>query len=130
MPGLRGGPRAEAQYNSSGMRLLWDHNLSPRLVKRLADVFPDSLHVGDVGLAAASDDEVWAFAAEHGCVVVSKDSDFLQRSLLLGPPPKAVWIRCGNCRTDAIESLLRRHCEELRGFLADATSAFLVLGPG
>jgi predicted nuclease of predicted toxin-antitoxin system len=112
------------------MKFLWDHNLSPRLVKRLADVFPDGLHVGDVGLAAASDDAVWRFAAEHGRTIVSKDSDFLQRSLVLGPPPKVVWVRCGNCSTDALESLLRRHREDLRKFLTDETSAFLVLGPG
>jgi len=112
------------------MKLLWDHNLSPRLVGRLADLFPDSLHVGNIGLASAGDDEVWAFAAAHGCVIVSKDSDFLQRSLLFGPPPKAIWVRCGNCSTDEIESLMRRHCEELREFLVDEESAFLALGPG
>lgn len=111
------------------MKLLWDHNLSPRLVRKLADVFLDSRHVGEAGLAAASDDEVWAFAAAHGFAIVSKDSDFLQRSILFGPPPKAIRVRCGNCSTDQIESLLRRHAEGVREFLLDETSAFLVLGP-
>jgi len=111
------------------MKLLWDHNLSPRLVRRLADVFPGSLHVAAVGLAAADDAQVWAFAAAHGCAIVSKDSDFLQRSILFGPPPKAIRIRCGNCSTAEIEALLRRRSGQVQAFLLDETTAFLVLGP-
>lgn len=129
MPGVCGGPGAKAHLGSLGMRLLWDHNLSPQLVRRVADVFPDSLHVRDAGLAAASDDEVWAFALVHGYAIISKDSDFLQRSILRGPPPKAIWIRCGNCSTDEIEALLRRHQGAVHEFLRDEVSAFLVLGP-
>jgi len=111
------------------MKLLWDHNLSPRLVRRLADVFPDSLHVTDVGLSAADDAQVWSLAAGHGCAIVSKDSDFLQRSILFGPPPEAIRIRCGNCSTAKIEALVRRHASQVRAFLLDETAAFLVLGP-
>ncbi len=59
------------------MRLLWDQNLSPRLVNSLADLFPDSVHVRDLGMARADDDRVWVFAAKHGCAIVSKDSDFM-----------------------------------------------------
>ena len=102
------------------MKLLWDHNLSPRLVRKLADVFPDSLHVADVGLAAADDAQVWSYAAGYGCAIVSKDSDFLQRSILFGPPPKAIQIRCGNCSTAEIEALLRRHASDVQAFLLDA----------
>ncbi len=112
------------------MRLLWDHNLSPRLVRRLEDVFPGGLHVRQAGLAAATDDEVWAFAATHGYAIISKDADFLQRSILRGAPPKAIWIRGGNCTTAEIEALLRRYHEAVREFLRDEESAFLVLGPG
>ncbi|SQD92050.1 conserved protein of unknown function [Candidatus Bipolaricaulis anaerobius] len=111
------------------MKLLWDHNLSPRLVRKLADVFPDSLHVADVGLAAADDAQVWSYAAAYGCAIASKDSDFLQRSILFGPPPKAIQIRCGNCSTAEIEALLRRHASDVQAFLLDETAAFLVLGP-
>lgn len=58
------------------MRLLFDQNLSHRLVGQLADVFPNSLHVRDIGLAQSSDDVVWAYARANGLSIVSKDADF------------------------------------------------------
>lgn len=70
------------------MRLLFDENLSYRLVSLLDDVYPDSVHVRDVGLVGSSDERVWAYAREHGLVIVSKDVDFYQRSVLRGSPPK------------------------------------------
>ena len=57
------------------MRLLFDQNLSHRLVGQLADLFPESQHVRDVGLKAADDDQVWRYAKEHGFAIVSKDAD-------------------------------------------------------
>jgi predicted nuclease of predicted toxin-antitoxin system len=36
------------------MKLLFDENLSPKLPNRLSDIFPDSLHVRDVGMKATS----------------------------------------------------------------------------
>ncbi len=44
------------------MKLLFDQNLSPRLVARLADCYPGSAHVSEVGLDRALDVEVWEFA--------------------------------------------------------------------
>jgi hypothetical protein len=42
------------------MRTLFlDHTLSPRLVQRLVDLYPGSLHIQSVGLEAASDRTVW-----------------------------------------------------------------------
>jgi len=40
------------------MKLLFDQNLSPRLLRLLADLYPDSTHVRDVGLRDASDAEI------------------------------------------------------------------------
>jgi predicted nuclease of predicted toxin-antitoxin system len=74
------------------VKLLLDHNLSPKLVRLLADVYPDSTHVRELGMARAQDTEVWQYAAEHGFTIVTKDADFHQRSLLLGSPPKVVWL--------------------------------------
>ena len=110
------------------MRLLLDENLSPRLARALADLCPGSIHVRDVGLAAASDDEVWTYAAERGFTVVSKDAEFHQRSFLFGHPPKVVWIRRGNCSTRDIETLLRARRDELVAFEQDPEASFLALG--
>ena len=78
------------------MRLLLDQNLSPRLVTGLADLYPESVHVRDVGLQMADDETIWAYAEQHGLAILSKDADFHQRSFVRGHPPKVVWIRRGN----------------------------------
>jgi predicted nuclease of predicted toxin-antitoxin system len=108
------------------LRLLFDQNLSPRLVRLLSDVYPGSSHVQDLGMDKSRDTEVWNYAAEHGYTIVSKDSDFHQRSLLLGAPPKVIWIRRGNCSVTDTVDLLRRcfiaverfHMREEKAFLA------------
>lgn len=60
------------------MKLLLDQNLSRSLLAELAPIFPDSAHVGALGLDTATDREIWAYAGEHGYLIVSKDSDFRQ----------------------------------------------------
>ena len=71
------------------MRLLFDQNLSPLLVTLLADLFTQSVHVRDVGLQAADDETVWNYAIQQRLVIISKDSDFRQRSFLFGGPPQS-----------------------------------------
>lgn len=109
------------------MKLLFDQNLSQRLVERLQDVYPDSLHVRQASLDRAPDEDVWTYAATHRYVIVSKDSDFHQRSLVDGFPPKVVWVQRGNCSTADIEALLRSRVEDVRSFLAHPDAAFLEL---
>lgn len=108
------------------MKLLLDHNLSPRLVAKLSAAFPGIIHVRDVGLEAASDEAVWEFALRNDCAIVSKDSDFHQLAFLQGPPPKVIWIRLGNCSTSEIEALLLHSAEQIHGFIQDEESAFLI----
>ena len=86
--------------------LLFDQNLSPRLVERLADIYPNSTHVDTVGLAAVPDRDVWDYARQHDYIIVTKDADFSELSILLGFPPKVIWIRRGNCSTGDLENLL------------------------
>lgn len=109
------------------MKLLFDQNLSHRLIPVVAIEYPRSVHVRDVGLGGADDDAVWNYAAQNGLAIVSKDSDFQQRALLYGHPPKVVWVRLGNCTTAAVGALLRARCDDLLAFDADATAALLVL---
>ena len=95
------------------MKLLFDQNLSRRLVVALQAEFPGSIHVSQAGLETSSDGDVWEHALNNGLVIVSKDSDFHQRSFLFGAPPKIIWIRRGNCSTAEIESILREHREDI-----------------
>ena len=109
------------------MKLLFDHNLSYRLVVALESLYPGSQNLSALGMSAASDDAVWDFARDHGFTLVSKDSDFYYRSMLLGHPPKAVWIRLGNCTTKAISDLLRMRHADLVAFDQDSSASFLIL---
>ena len=109
------------------MRFVFDENLSPKLVLLLADQFPNSVHVRDVGLATADDQSVWNYASSQGLIIVSKDSDMHQRSFVFGAPPKVVWIRLGNCSTSDVADLLRRHVQRLEEFEADEFASFLSL---
>jgi predicted nuclease of predicted toxin-antitoxin system len=109
------------------MKLLFDQNLSHRLVAQLAAEFPGSAHVRDLGLATAPDAVVWAHAAANGFVIVSKDTDFQQRALLYGHPPKVIWVRLGNCSTAAVATLLRSRLADIQAFEADPQASFLAL---
>jgi predicted nuclease of predicted toxin-antitoxin system len=109
------------------MKLLFDQNLSHRLVALLAAEFPGSQHVRDAGLANSPDSTVWTYAAGQGLVIVSKDKDFQHRALLLGHPPKVVWLRLGNCPTATVAALLGSRQADLLAFEADATASFLAL---
>jgi predicted nuclease of predicted toxin-antitoxin system len=109
------------------VKLLLDQNLSPRLVGSVADLFPRSAHVRDLGFSSADDQTIWDYAREQGFTIVSKDSDFHQLSFLLGPPPKVIWVRRGNCSTSDIEGILRDRSEEILAFAEDTDAAFLAL---
>jgi predicted nuclease of predicted toxin-antitoxin system len=111
------------------MKLLLDHNLWPRLLTDLADIFRDSTHVALVGLDRASDESVWAYAHAEECMIVTKDADFSDLSILRGFPPKVIWLRIGNCTTDQIAALLRRHHATIAAFAADPEAGMLALLP-
>lgn len=110
------------------MKLLFDENLSPKLTSLLSDLYPNSTHVRNVGLARADDVLVWDYAAKHGFTIVSKDADFHQHSFVRGHPPKVVWIRRGNCSTAEVVEILRENLAEVVAFERDPDGAFLEVG--
>ena len=77
--------------------------------------------------APVPDRVIWTHARDHGFVIVSKDEDFHRLSVLLGPPPKVIWIRLGNCTTEDVIRLLRARREEIEAFVGHAEAAFLAL---
>ncbi len=109
------------------MKLLFDQNLSPRLPRVLADIYPESVHVREIKMRDATDTEIWEYAKTHDFVIVSKDSDFQARSLLYGSPPKFIWLRVGNCPVKPIEELLRRYSTSIHTFAQDKAQSHLLL---
>jgi predicted nuclease of predicted toxin-antitoxin system len=98
------------------VKLLIDQNLSFRLCRRLSDLFPASGAVGQIGLAKADDWTIWQYAGLNGFVLVTLDADFAEMATLFGPPPKVIWLRCGNQPTVAVEALMRDHAETIGSF--------------
>jgi len=109
------------------MKLLFDQNLSPHLVERLADLYPGSTHVHRIGLAQALDEDVWSYSHRHGYTIVTKDSDFADLGVLLGFPPRVVWIRRSYCSTNEAEAMLRQHYEAIDALSKDPESGVLML---
>jgi predicted nuclease of predicted toxin-antitoxin system len=109
------------------VKLLFDENLSHKLVRAVADLFPDSKHVRDIGLKTSEDRLIWEYARSNGLMIISKDSDFYQRSLLYGHPPKVIWVRRGNCSTADVEAILRKHYADINRFDQDSYEAYLIL---
>lgn len=107
------------------MKLLFDENLSPKMVMALADVFPDSAHVDRIGLGGGSDDDVWRYAKDNGYMIVSKDSDFYEKSILYGHPPKIILIKRGNCTNRQIQLILKNKATVIADFYQNDDLSFI-----
>lgn len=88
------------------MKLLLDENLSRRLVPFLQHDFPGSTQVVLLGMESASDKEVWQRAKDEGYVVVTRDADFQELSLVWGAPPQVIRLRTPNQTRAAVLKLL------------------------
>ena len=109
------------------MKLLFDENLSRKLVQRLADLYTGSAHVVGIGLMKSPDRDIWEFAKANGFVVVSTDLDFYDLATTLGPPPKVVWLRRWTHPTADAERVLRREAIRIAEFVDDPEFGVLVL---
>ena len=109
------------------MKLLFDQNLSPKLVQRISDVFPDSAHVATAGLDRAADDEILAYASRHGYAVVSKDADFADLAQVREEGSKVIWLRLGNCTTQDIQAKIRSQLGPIEALDDDSDARVLEL---
>ena len=109
------------------MSLLFDENLSARLIHLLRVPYPGSTHVDTVSLGGQPDEVIWEYAGREGLAIVSKDNDFRQLSFLFGPPPKVIWLSVGNAGTEVIASLLEARRQTVDAFLNDPEEGLLVI---
>ena len=109
------------------MKLLFDHNLSHKLVACLADIYPGSTQTRLLGFAKSADSEIWFHARTHEFAIVTKDNDFAELAVLRGSPPKVIWLRIGNCSSAAVEALLRAQQSAIAELLVDPDRNILEL---
>ncbi|MHC1778377.1 MAG: DUF5615 family PIN-like protein [Lentimicrobium sp.] len=105
------------------MKLLFDQNISFRIIGQLPEEFSSSTSVKKVYLLNATDKEVWDYAKKNGYVIVTQDSDFNDLSFLYGAPPKIIWIRSGNLKTSEIADIIIEYKNDLEAFLGDDNHA-------
>ena len=99
------------------MKLLFDQNISYRILKKLPDVYSGSSHVKSEGLMNASDLEIWEYAKLHQFIIVTQDSDFNDLFLLKGFPPKILWFQTSNLRTDDLALILKNQQNDIIDFI-------------
>lgn len=103
------------------MRLLFDQNISYRIISKISDIFPESKQVKELGLDGYSDRDIWNFARDHGYAIVTFDADFFDLANILGNPPKTIWLRTGNRKTNELALLIRSKSEIIIEFLMNPT---------
>lgn len=107
------------------MKLLFDQNISPKIVRQVGADFPDSKQVRHVGLEDASDTIIFDFAKKHGYTVVTFDSDFVDLNVIRGIPPKIIWLKTGNLTTKSISNLLRKNMSAIHKFIESEEEGIL-----
>jgi len=112
------------------VKLLFDENLSPKLPPLLASEYPGSVHVREAGLRGADDQRIWDYARAMGFAIVSKNTDFRERSFVEGFPPKVIWLDVGNAGTSMIAELLWREHHRVEAFEKEDETSFLILSLG
>lgn len=108
-------------------KLLFDQNLSYRIVEQLKHLFPNSSHVRLLKLEKADDLTILQYARDNNFHIISKDTDFNNLNTLYGFPPKVIWIHTGNITTRAIIELLQRKAEVIHAFLDNKQTGLLEL---
>jgi predicted nuclease of predicted toxin-antitoxin system len=107
------------------MNLLFDQNISHRLIRLISDIFPEAKQVRELGIENYSDKKIWEFAKENNYIIVTFDSDFYNFSMVWGHPPKIVLLRTFNQTTSNIENLIRNYQKAINDFHLDHELACL-----
>jgi predicted nuclease of predicted toxin-antitoxin system len=98
------------------MKLLFDQNISLRILKKLPEIFYGSSHVKTEGLMNSPDLEIWQYARVHHFIIVTQDSDFNDLYLIKGFPPKILWFQTGNLQTAELALILKNRQNDLIDF--------------
>jgi predicted nuclease of predicted toxin-antitoxin system len=91
------------------MNAIWvDAQLSPRTARWITANFATQATARrDIGLRDAEDLEIFDQARTANAVILTKDSDFVDLLERRGPPPKIIWLTCGNTSEAALQIVLR-----------------------
>lgn len=101
------------------MRLLFDQNISYRIIGKIEKYFPEAKQVRELGLENYSDIQIWEYAKKNSFSIVTFDSDFFEFANLYGHPPKVIWLRTGNRKTNDLAKMIVHKYEIIQEFVAN-----------
>lgn len=104
---------------TAGPLVYWiDAQLPPSLSPWLTATFGvEAYSVAYLGYREAEDEVIFQAARAAGAVVISKDADFLERLVRLGPPPQLLYVTCGNTSKARLVEILNRNFEQAHQML-------------
>jgi predicted nuclease of predicted toxin-antitoxin system len=97
--------------------LLFDQNISFRIISKIASNFPTAKQVRQLGIENFSDIEIWQYAKQNDFTIVTFDADFFDLSNFKGHPPKIVWLRFGNTKTDFLAKIINSKNSIINDFI-------------
>ena len=109
------------------MKLLFDQNISHRLISKITPLYFQASQTKELGLTDFSDKKIWDFAKSKGYTIVTFDSDFFDLSTVYGFPPKVIWLRTGNMTTNYLAEFLLQRKSRIFDFIENDNSGCLQL---
>ena len=109
------------------MRLLFDQNISYRVVKQLKTIFPNVIGVRECGLFNTDDYQILEYARQNDYTVVTFDKDIPTIGSVKGFLPKIIWLRTGNLSNQGIVALFTDHSDQFVAFIANERKGCLMV---
>lgn len=109
------------------MNLLFDQNISPRILKALPKEFSNCQQVRFAGLENSSDFKIFLFARDNDFAVVTFDSDFVDLNAMHGTPPKIIYLNTGNLTTKSVSELIINNLLRISHYLNSESDDILEL---
>jgi len=99
------------------MKLLFDQNISHRVVNKITADFPGARSVKEEGLYEADDRTIWNFAKHNEFIIITQDDDFNNFCSVWGYPPKVIWLKTGNLSNAALSHILISRKTQIQHFV-------------
>lgn len=101
------------------MKLLFDQNISFRVINKISELYPEARQVRALGLENSTDIQIWEYAIKNDFAIVSFDADYFDIASLKGHPPKIIWLRIGNTNTDNLAKLFIKKFDLIKDFISN-----------
>lgn len=107
------------------MKILFDQNISYRILPKISSLFPEAQQIRSLGLENSNDLQIWEYARKNNFTIVTFDADFIDLTNLKGFPPKIIWLRIGNTSTENLAKIINENHFKIGEFIENPELAFL-----